>query len=288
MVSVTYGHGHLDDCNSTTGWTETESGMVGSLATDGDIFTITGTADGGAGDYVAYTKDVSNISSDIYTKYLFRYKTSVSSAGLAARAIIYFTSGNQIVIDNLYSALWKTKTGTITAGKTIDTIQIFAYNDTGATGTYYVYFDFILLYKNDFVFPHTVNLDFSPPPRYAQLMAPTRIGDITQNLGSESAFFHASCDLTIDNATNDWKRPQGSLSGKTDYINGEVFYDIAHNTNTEPWQWLDTGIHQFKATLETPVHRFEGQNRTIDLAFREYRLGSASGETYVERFGLNL
>jgi len=170
-------------------------------------------------------------------------------------------------------------------------IRFYADEDAAdnANGTSQVYYDFLLIHKGTFTFPNVAyGLDFTPPPRYATIPIPSRVGDITQGLGSESATVTASCDLNIDNATNDWKRPQGTLSPKTDYVNGEVFMEIAHRTYTEPWQWLDTGTEQFKVTLENPVFRRMGKGHVLDLLFREYRLGCASNEYYYERFGLNL
>ena len=83
------------------------------------------------------------------------------------------------------------------------------------------------------------------------------------------------------------RRPQGARP-KTDYGNGDVFKEISHRSYTEPWQWLDTGKEQFKATLETPVFRRMGDGHVLDLLFREKRVSDASNEYYYERFGLNL
>jgi hypothetical protein len=118
---------------------------------------------------------------------------------------------------------------------------------------------------------------------------PGRTGDSTQNMGSNSAQFHCTCNLDLSNATDDWRRPQGNIV-KTggDAIAGQIFDEIAHNSYTEPWQWLDTGNRQFKATLEDPMFNYQGKSHTVQLTFTELRRGSGSTETYIERFGLNL
>jgi hypothetical protein len=125
---------------------------------------------------------------------------------------------------------------------------------------------------------------------------PGRTGDNTQNMGSNSAQCHCTCNLDLSNATDDWRRPPGNLDkdldaviiGQGDYIAGQVFDEIAHNSYTEPWQWLDTGNRQFKATLEDPMFTYQGKTHTVQLTFTELRRGSGSTETYIERFGLNL
>lgn len=297
MTSITYGHGYLSDCDDTTGWTESNIGLGSPSLTveNGDYFKISGTCDDIGEEYVSYQKDFTNISSDIYKKILIRWKTSVSSNGLGAMAILVFTGGsNQYVLGASapeFSTEWTVTVADITAGKTIDKIGIFADDnpDSVDSGTYSVYYDFILLCKENFVFPNVgYGLDVTLPPRYAIIPIPRRVGDITQNLGSELTTVRASCDLDIG---DNWKRPQNDTP-KTDTVNGQVFYEIAHNTSTEPWQWLDTGSEQFKVTMEPPVFRRTSTGNStrhiLDLTFREYRKSCASNESYIERFGLNL
>jgi len=171
-----------------------------------------------------------------------------------------------------------------TLTKDLKYIRFYAAEDLldNPNGTYYVEYEFVLLHKGTFTFPNVGHgLEFTPPPRYAVIPIFGRVGDVTQGGGSESATVTCSCDLDI----GDWKRTN-------DYVDGEVFCDIAHNTSSEPWQWLDTGYEQFKATLENPVFRRSVSGNKaqhiLDLLFREYRLSDASNESYVERFGLNL
>lgn len=115
-----------------------------------------------------------------------------------------------------------------------------------------------------------------PEIRKVMLEIQGRSGDITQLHGTKSVKVHCEGDLDV----GDWTR-----TGDT--INGEVFLDIWHNSITEPWQWLDTGYHQFKVTMNTPIFRYE-HNHTVEIDFDEYRLSSADGETYIERLGINL
>jgi len=199
-----------------------------------------------------------------------------------------------------YSTDWKVVSGDFLADKTVQWLFFYAAEDEvdNPNGTYYVDYDFLLLHKGTFTFPNCgEGFDFSPPPRYAIIPIFGRVGDVTQGGGSELAVVHCGCNLDVGSETIDgvtvskWMRPQGATP-KTDYVKAEVFYDIAHNTYREPWQWLDTGTEQFKATMETPVFRKPvsgGKTRhVLDLTFREYRAGCGSNEQYYERFGLNL
>jgi len=295
MVSTTYGYknGYMKDCDDTTGWAKQDSAdplTSPALAIDSkQYFKISGTPDAVADEWVAYYLDITNFSSDVYTKYLVRWKTSASANGLGARAKLVFTSGEQDLLESSgvpqYSTTWTVKSGTVTAGKTIDSVQFIAddYPNSVASGTYDVYFDFMLIHKDTFTFPYGPSIEFSLPPKYAILSMPGRVGNVTQNLGSSLATVRIYSNLDMKTAS--WKRTG-------DYVEGEVFYDIAHNSDSEPWQWLDTGKEQFKVTLEDPMFRRIDQGGKVtqlyNLLFREYRLGDASGETYVERFGLDL
>ena len=295
--TITFTHGFLDDCNNSVGWTKTEAGLAATLTVEkDDVFKISGTCDSVDNEYAYYEKDITNILSSVYTKFLVRWKTGVASNGCGIIITLVFSDAStQDLVGTqaggIFSTTWTVTSGTITPGKTIDKIRIYADDNPNsiASGIFDVYVDFIMLYKDTFTFPNTqYGSEFSPPPRYATIPIPSRVVDITQNLGSESATWTASCNLDISNATEDWKRPQGTLSPKTDYVKGEVFLDIAHNSFKEAFQWLDTGKQQFKVTLETPRFPERSDQHSLDLLFKEYSRSNKSNESYVERFGLNL
>jgi len=286
MVSVTNNHGFLTDCDSLTGWSEAAGKTLTSTSLTvlhNDWFKITGTASA-ADKFTYWEYDFSNIDASTYKKWIVRGKTSEPANGLGLKVEIVYAnpSGTEILFGSTpqFTTLMKVWKGTITnsgSATQIDKIRLYAVSDAACSAKS-VYYDFAFLHAETFTFPNVANgLDFQLPPRYAILTPPGRVGDITQNLGTESAMVHASCNLNLSN----WKR-----SG--DVVNGEVFYEIAHKSSSEPWQWLDLGDEQFKATLEEPIFRRQGKEQRLDLTFREYRLSDASNETYVERFGLNL
>jgi len=296
LTSVTYNHGFLTDCDDITGWTENVSGMLAAEATltslYGDWFKIDATFNDAGDEYCWYTYDftdngLSDILSNSYTHYVIRWRTSESSIGAGARCTLVFSVGNQEILTSTpqFSTTWKVNTGTITAAKTITGVKFYADdypNDASSNGDHSVYFDFLLLCKGKFTWPYVSDaIIFTPTPRVANIPIFGRLGDITQLGGSGLAT--ARIMGTIDNRAG-WKRAG-------DVIGGQVFYEIAHNKNSEPWQWLDTGDEQFKAVLKEPNLRRERdskEQRVYDLLFQEYRLSSASNESYIERYGLNL
>ncbi len=296
MASVTYGHGFLHDCDSSSGLTAdpsptlTASSLTVVPTGQGDYFKITGNA-AAADQKTYYEYDIpaaEHFSTTTSPKFLARYKTSTTSTGLQAKIELIFTSGTQVILDSTFStdALWVVMDpATITSGKTVDKIRFYAVSDAACSGEYVLY-DFALICEGVFTFPNIgYGFTFAPSPRDAIIPIFGRDGDITQPGGTESALVTASCDLDV---SDNWKR-----SG--DVRKGQVFYQIAANRGSEAFQWLDTGFEQFKATMEAPQFRRErvGDNKVshiLDLAFREYRLSNASNdyESYLERWGLNL
>lgn len=284
-------------------WAETDTGtLLTEAVTNDDYFVLTRTA-GAQEAYISYPTEGTNhtvnltLSPSVYTKIFWRFKTS--SSNLKAKIGLVDSGGHeQIVLPESSSTLFTVGSATIDFDDAdlLDHIRLYANALASATGT--VTYDFVLVCKNIFVFPNTqYGTEFNPPPRYAMIPIPSRIVDITQNLGSESATFTASCNLDIGKllttpsavVESDWKRPQGQDTKATDEnMNGQVFVDISHNSITEPFQWLDMGKQQFKVTLDTLRFPEHSDSHTLDLTFKEYSRSNKSNESYIERFGLNL
>lgn len=301
--------GSVMDVTAGTGGGTSTGTLAALLYSDGDVLTLTLTPSLATDEYmIAEFHLTTSISSTLYTKCKVRWKTSASANGCGIRVLMKFdtydeaqsiaanvTDGDaQWIVGSVapeYNTTWTVSSVTLTTAKDIDKVCIFADDNpvTIAAGPHYVYVDFVLVYANDFTFPNCESSRFEPNPKYATTSIPLRVGDDTQNLGSNSAQFHCTCNLDLSNATDDWRRPQGNLV-KTggDAISGQVFDEIAHRSYTEPWQWLDTGNRQFKAIMENPSFTYEGEKHTVDVLFTEKRRRSGSNETYVERFGLNL
>ena len=240
--TITYGHGYLTDCYDATGWLEFRENMADADASltvlYNDVFKITAKFDQGATDeYVYYQKDITDISSDIYSKFLIRYKTSESANGAKAKVMLGFSdSSAQTILDGSYSTRWTTASGTVTSGKTISYVRIYA-DDDGTDGTFYVYYDFILLCEGTFSFPYVHSIDpLQLSNRYADLAIPGRDGDIQQYLGMKSPLIKLSGDME-----------EGTWGGsKIEF--GEFLYRIFHENYHDPWQWFTSDLINCKVT----------------------------------------
>jgi hypothetical protein len=186
----------------------------------------------------------------------------------------FAAGGSQTVLAETNSTTWATFSETITASQNLDTVDLYITDEIGQ-----VYYDFLMMHKGSFTLPNIaggMNIDF--PPSEAIIPIPGKDVDLTQHLGSHSAEVTLTSDLT-----------QGTWKRTGDTIDGEVFLDIHHNRSGEPWQWLDTGSHQFKVTVHPKfrwVSRGAKTTRMLDLVMREYSLADKSGETYAERYGI--
>lgn len=268
----------MTDCDRTSGgvegtWNETEDGNVGSLSTlHGDHFYLYITSSGGNKVYWVSNATNLGINTNVYPLFLYRYKTMDSI--IKAKIVAEFSDAStQTILAETSNTMFQTGSITLTAGKTLDHILLYANQATG-----WVLYDYTLVCKGAFTFPNCARIRFNPPPRYALLEPPHRMGDITQNMGSESASVEIGCDLTVGDWTGGgiWDKPAG------------IIEDIVAACDEEPWQWLTTPRWNFKATLENPTIDYEDKLRIANLLFREFRLSNATNETYIERFGMNL
>lgn len=263
---------------------------------------------GGGGDKLGYitTEGFNNdrtalgIITTLYPELRFRYKT----AGTAkARIVAVFNGYNyandeatniaaelaQLILTDTASTTMTCATVTLTAAKTLDHLRLYCNNDDD-----HVYYDFALVYDGDFTFPngaYGVRGTDSDRNDNILLGIPVRLTDIHQNLGSGNFEYNVGCDLKLGFWTKDGLAvyPTG-----TDYVQGQVFYDIRHNSKDEPWQWLDTEREQMKVVLQpfTFARSALGDTLTdrLDLQFKEYRLSNAGNslESYITRWGLDL
>jgi len=303
-VTLSYGAGWEYDGDRLAGgvegtWTEKEDGSTGAMSIyQNDFLTLTVSGLGGLNNYYAYNATALALDTDVYKKIRWRFITSSSS--IHAEIIVAYTGWNfaDTIANNLTAGLGeivRTETGTsetasasLTAGKTIDYVLLFA-ND--ATGN--VKYDFIQIYTADFTFPNVETLTFPPSTRTVQIGIPGRITDAMQNLGAESSPIEMTCNLDIAPivANTNWQRPQSSAT-KTDYKNGDIFLDVNHNhALSQPWQWLTFGSNSdgnriaIKAVLDKPEFMYEGEEHKVRLFFHEYSAGPKNVEYWYTRYG---
>jgi hypothetical protein len=193
---------------------------------------LEGTCDGAGDEFAYYRNDITNISSDTYTKYLIRYKTSEASSGLGAKVVLNFTAGNQTILSTSFSTTWTTASGDITAGTTIDSIDIYADDnpDTVASGTYQVYYDFILLYKNNFSMPHIHREHLMLPETGVNIKIPGRTGNVFQHLGADSP------RIVLESDMDNWETWGSSPAY------GQYFYEFWMLSYTDLWQWYTSDL----------------------------------------------
>ena len=267
-------------------WAETEDGNTATVTTSSDDY-LAITVSASAGNklcYYSYPSEATNhttnltIATTTYTKIRWRY--ICGDASVKARIDLVFSDAStQTVLVATNNVGWTVGSATITTAKTLDHIRVYA---TAATGT--VYYDFIQVYKGDFTFPNIVGINGNFNPRLVKTAIPGKGGSDTQGLGTEDAEFDVTCDLSISNDTNDWMRPQGNLT-KTDYKDGQVFWEIVHRSYNDPWVWIDTESEQLKVNLSIPREDQVSDIHTLTLHATEYRKSSANSEYVYQRFG---
>ena len=265
--TITHGHGFRCDCNNTTGWSEVEVGLDATLSVEkGGYFKIEGICDNAGDEYAYYEYNISNILSNTYKKFRLCYKTSVASVGLGAQVQLVFTSGNQWLLGETtpaFSTTWKVVSGSITADKTIDKIRIYANDEpnTISSGTYQVYFRWLLLYAGDFTIPYTsepVTLDNKALEAIHRI--PGRVGNRVQYLGMDSPVFTLSGSM--GNNTETWGNPLGA-----------VMYEILYERFKDPWQYFTSNLASFRVQvvdfkiIETSE---EGAARKWELTLRKH------------------
>jgi len=246
--SITYGHAAKGffDCDDNSGWTRGTIGgitdtYVNPLVVNGDIFELKGTCNDGGNEEVYYYKTINPvIKTSLYKKWLLRFKTSTGGK-LGVKVYVAWVGGGG---ETLYgedaaefSDTWKTVSGDLTAGKEIDTIYIYADDepDETASGTYYVWIDFLFLCEGIFEFPylHDVNVDFPECDVYIPI--PGRRNPVTQYIGArEPVTITLSGKIDVGPSTA-WRG--GSVADPL----LKILYRIWQDTYTNPWQWLSIG-----------------------------------------------
>lgn len=273
--TITYGHEFLEDCDAITGWTEDAAPTLGGTSCTilrGDIFEIEGTPAGAGDESTYWQNNTPNFNSDDYTHYVVRWKTSASSDGLGARVVLGYPGGTQELLESTgipqYSAYWKVTSGTITPGENIQWIRFYAddYPNTVAAGPFQVYYDFALLCKNYFTWPHVapggINMQF--PNRYVDIGIPGRGSPITQYMGgAEPIMITLRGDMK---SGEKWGSLTGGLADNSLETYGEYLAKVWLEADTDPWQWFESDLVKCKVTPRAPVLKQVSDNK----AYRVY------------------
>jgi len=285
---ISYGEGFIYECDRLSGgtegsWTETEDGSTGTstILSGNDYLDLNVSA--AVGNKIYYVSNGTNLGlpSNTYTRARIRYYTNGPGAKVE---LVFSDASTQTLMALINSATFDVEDVAVTAGKIIDHIRLYA---NGATG--HVYYDFIEIYKGNYTFPNCIDLK---PPHLtladANLMPFGSVGSRTQNGGALDAEIRFTCDLDMEPTALTWKRPQ-VITSKTDYNNKDILEELHQsNATTELWHWLNYGEGQIKTRLVDVSPDYSSDGHRVVLTFREYCHGSKAGETYVQRFGLDL
>jgi len=290
--TITYGHTFLDDCSDVTGWVETHNDLAAGLATwNGDYFRISGTCDNVANECAYWIKNITNFSTDIAAKLLVRWRTSAAANGLQAKINVIYTAGETNTVLG-FSTAWKVTVIDLPTGKTVDKIQLEADDnpDSLATGSFYVEFDFVLICQGIFTWPFAGGVRLDGYNNLQRLKIPSKVGNATQYLGADDSALRVwgDIDSTGVNAAGVPVIGKG-WHGKWTTHDGEAFYQILHNMNTEPFNWFTSDVASLKVTVDHfGIEQSDTAKNLLvyELDLHEYRLGSAGSETNLERFGI--
>ena len=277
-------------------WLETLSGMTAGQATptivNGDTLQIQGVCDGAGDEYVSYYRGFTNISSAINTKLVVRWKTSAIANGLQAKITVLYTDATSTETTLGFSTGWKVTTVSLDTAKTIYGIRLIADDNpnTVAAGTFYVYFDFVLICQGIFTWPFTGGVKLRGHNNNQYLKPVGKVGNATQYLGADGSTLQVYGDidstgvdaLGVPVINSGWH-------GRWTTHDGEAFYQLLHNANTEPWNWFTSDVASLKVTVDDfEIDQVDTSKNLLwyQLDIHEYRLGSAGSETSLERFGI--
>jgi len=275
-VALSYGAGWEYDGLRLAGgaegtWTLTAGGSTVTQSVTINMGSVTLALTVFVGD--AYTSSGTNLglSTTLYKKIRFRYKTTSNST---AKIILEFSdAATQTVLAETAAAIWTTTTVSLTAAKTLDHIHLYCCDGTGT-----VQYDWIEIYAADFTFPNVTDIRFVPSSRNITLGIPSGMVLGHQNLGADPASIEIDCDLDMETATYDWTR-----AGDSD--KGEVFLDILHNQSVDaPWQWLTWGNKGMQFVIDDV--RFDEMRGTCTVSGHEYSDSNKATESYSERWNL--
>lgn len=267
LPTISYKMGWQTDCDDTTDWDKTEDGNTITLSVrSGTFFRLKVTAS--AGNKIAYYSypdeggaDNISISSSVYAKARFRYLTDNTNVK-AKIELVFSDASTQTILDETSNTSIVTGTADITSGKTIDHIRLYANQATGST-----YYEFVMLYGDDFSFPFFKRLSINFKSKTVVIPIPGSDTDIIQHFG------RANTEFTIEGTMQ-----HGEIWGNSDLTYGEFLYQILRERH---FQWLTTDQGNFKVMVAPVGFEFiqdadTEQQLSYLLKFLEYDAGDAS------------
>lgn len=276
LPTITYGIGWQSDCPDTTGWTNDGGagdniGAPAFAAEIGDVLKLGGTCSLSTDEYIYRLYDLTNFSSTTFNNFAIKWKTYDSSNSLGARAKVRYTVGTEWILGETvpqFDLDWHITTGTLTTGKTVDKLELWAddYPDTVDSAVSVVYFDWIMFYTGTFSFPDFKVFPLGLDKKIARLEIPGRDGDVIQDLGMKSPELVLRGNMQSGES---WGTPLG-----------EYMYYMLRETGK--WQWFTSDMVncQVVPTYFGPSQDVSsGQQRLWELRLLLHKLSSL-GETH--------
>ena len=232
------------------------------------------------GDAFIHNKGTLGLTTAAYPRIRVRYKVVNDSGTVAGK--VTTNEGNITGLTSFTSTTWTVVDVTL-PGTTTNTINLYNMRLTG-DGEGHVIYDFVQIYVGTYIMPNCIDVKRPFSLKDVVIGIPSMSGDITQGLGSNLYEVITVHDLDMQTTTFPWKRIG-------DYNNDDIFLELDQQMGIQTmWVWFNLGNpkRQFKARLVNINPSDTGDVSTIELHWREYRHGSASNESTVERFGLSL
>lgn len=141
-----------------------------------------------------------------------------------------------------------------------------------------------------YTFPNVTDVRFNDPDTGdAYLLPPGRVGAITQILGMDNYEVTLTCDLTMENTSLTWKRPQ-TTTPKTDSIEEQVFKELKFAGKTDSdqvYQNLDLGYGSTIPVrlVSVNVDR-SGDDAVLQVTFRRYSATDGASGNYSAWYGI--
>ena len=288
-VTITRGVGARDDGLDQNLTLFLQSGVTGTVTTDGDILTFSGTftnpvlsSQGEADRAISNGPTINNP----YANYIIRWKILTLQGSFTVSIIFYYTdsTSDAFTLGSAATSNLAVTTGAFPSHtKTLNKIGVNIVSTANQTGTfnYSIQWDFVYVFKETLTLPAVSSpLTLSLARYVIELPIPTREGGILQDLGSASGQLEVDGTLITTTSPNNYT--------------GDQWWDLLVGTWLEAnWQWLTSDRVSYKYQIEslTPTQEpgkvgyygFKMKLRKVDvITTSPQTFGSATGSAAIQ------
>jgi hypothetical protein len=278
---ITYSHGYCNDFTLLDGLDWTDTGGSGNTVTAtfgdrGDYLDLDCSVSTGSKTYYITNHTPIGRVTSFYPTFIYRYQTEIGNSSVKAEIVAVFSDATTqtILVNSTSSGGWTVGVATLTAAKTLNYIRLYCNSATG-----HVYYDFVLVCAGQYSLPQWNILDVDIPNRYSNTKIPSKLTNRNAWMGADDTKIILSGD--IDDQNTSWITDYGEIAG--------VFYNISHNSYSEPFQWFNSDRASFKVQLDNVRFREDSNGvfkYSYEVTLHEYSRANKSTEFFQERFGL--